>query len=136
MAIRWDKLTLKAQEAIKAAGELASQNGNAEILPSHLLAALMSDTEGIVTPVLAKIGVDAEAVRGEAEAAVERLPKVSGGSAQPQLSNKLSKAMDQAFKEAGNFKDEYVSTEHLLLALSQLRGDDAGQTPGAARRYP
>ena len=127
MAIRWDKLTLKAQEAMKSASEMASQNGNAEILPSHLLAALMSDTEGIVTPVLGKIGVDAGAVRGQAEAAVERLPKVSGGSAQSQMSNKLSRAMDQAFKEAGNFKDEYVSTEHLLLALSQLRGDDAGQ---------
>ena len=127
MAIRWDKLTLKAQEALKGAGEIASQNGNPEILPAHVLAALMSDSEGIVTPVLAKIGVDADAVRAASQAAVERLPRVSGGSAQPQLSNKLSRAMDQAFKEAGSFKDEYVSTEHVLLALARLGGDDAGQ---------
>ncbi len=127
MAIRWDKLTLKTQEAVTAAGELASQNGNAEILPVHLLAALMADSEGIVAPVLAKIGVDADTVRNQAEAAVQRLPKVTGSSAQPQLSNQLSKTMDQAFKEAANFKDEYISTEHLLLALAQVRRDDAGQ---------
>ena len=123
MAIRWDKLTVKAQEAIQAAGEIASNNGNPEILPLHLLAALTADQEGVVAPVLAKLGTSAEVLRGEAAAEIDRLPKQSGSSVQPTLSKALSQAIDQAFKEADQFKDEYVSTEHLLLALSQAKSD-------------
>jgi len=125
MAIRWDKLTVKAQEAIQGAGELASQNGNAEILLLHLLAALAQDHEGIVAPVLAKIGAPAQTVVNEAMAEIARLPKVSGASAQPGLSRAFSQALDQAFKEADRFKDEFVSTEHLLLAISSAKGDAA-----------
>jgi ATP-dependent Clp protease ATP-binding subunit ClpB len=125
MAIRWDKLTVKAQEAIQAAGEYASQNGNAEIQLVHLLAALAADREGIVAPVLAKIGASAQAVEQEAQAEIATLPKVSGASAQPTLSRGFSQALDQAFKEADRFKDEFVSTEHLLLAISGAKGDAA-----------
>src|SRR3954465_104724 len=125
MAIRWDKLTVKAQEAIQAAGELASNNGNPEILPLHLLAALASDQEGVVSPVLAKLGTSADVVRGGAMAEIDKLPKQSGASVQPALSKSLSQVIDQAFKEADNFKDEYISTEHLLLAIAQTKNDAA-----------
>ncbi len=126
MAIRWDKFTIKAQEAIQAANDLASQHGNPEMLPMHLLAALLADREGIVVPVLERIGADGQAILAEARRQIERLPKVSGGGAtQASLSAAAGRVLDQAFKEADNFKDEYVSTEHLLLAIAQAKGDPA-----------
>jgi ATP-dependent Clp protease ATP-binding subunit ClpB len=118
MAIRWDKFTIKAQEAIQQASELAGQNGNPEVLPLHLLAAMLQDSEGIVVPVLAKLGVNPTSLQSQVMERIDRLPKVSGASAQPQLSAAMSKLLDRAFKEADTFKDEYVSTEHLLLAMT------------------
>src|SRR4051794_27490976 len=100
MAIRWDKLTIKAQEAIQAAGEVASEHGNFEIVPLHLLVALSADQEGVVAPVLAKLGASMENLRTEALRHIDRLPKLSGLAAQPTLSQQISKVMDQAFKEA------------------------------------
>jgi ATP-dependent Clp protease ATP-binding subunit ClpB len=123
MPIRWDKFTVKAQEAVQRANELASEHGNPELMPVHLLAALLEDKEGIVPPVLEKIGIGPQAVLADLYREIEKLPKVSGGAAQATLSNSASKLLDQAFKEAANFKDEYVSTEHLLLAATHLRGD-------------
>src|SRR5689334_6681040 len=111
MAIRWDKFTVKAQEAVQRASELASERGNPELLPLHLLTALLEDREGIVPPVLEKIGVPVQKVLTQANAALDRLPKVSGASAQPTLSNDVSRILDRAFKEADHFKDDYVSTE-------------------------
>jgi len=126
MAIRWDKFTIKAQEAIQAANDLASQHGNPELQPVHVLAALLEDREGIVGPVLERIGASGQAILAAARAQIERLPKVSGGgAAQTSLSSAVSRVLDQAFKEADNFKDEYVSTEHLLLAIAQAKGDPA-----------
>jgi ATP-dependent Clp protease ATP-binding subunit ClpB len=125
MAIRWEKLTLKSQEAIQQASSLAAENGNPELLPMHLLAALLEDREGVIVSLLEKIGVSSAEVLKQANQAIDSLPKVSGGGAQPGLSSSLQKLVDQAFKEAQNFKDEYVSTEHLLLALSQLKNDPA-----------
>ena len=126
MAIRWDKFTIKAQEAIQAANDLASQHGNPELQPVHVLAALLEDREGIVGPVLERIGADGQAILAAARAQIERLPKVSGGGAtQVSLSAAVSRVFDQAFKQAENFKDEYVSTEHLLLAIAQAKGDPA-----------
>jgi ATP-dependent Clp protease ATP-binding subunit ClpB len=126
MPIRWDKFTVKAQEAVQRAGELASEYANPEVLPLHVLAALLEDREGIVPPVLEKIGAGPQAVLAEAQRELERAPKVSGGGAmQATMSAALSQALDQAFKEADNFKDEYVSTEHLLLAMTkEPRGSD------------
>ena len=123
MAIRWDKTTVKTQEAIQRAIELASQNGNPELQPVHLLAALVGDQEGIIVPVLERVGAQPQQVLAEAMREIERLPKVSGSAAQPTLSNTAQSVFDQAFKEADNFKDEYVSTEHLLLALTKQKGN-------------
>ena len=121
MAIRWDKFTVKAQEAVQRANELASEHGNAEVLPLHLLAALIEDKEGIVPPVLEKIGIGPQAVLSDLYGGIDRLPKVSGESAQATLSPAVNQLLERAFKEAANFKDEYVSTEHLLLAATQTK---------------
>ncbi|MEP6644762.1 MAG: ATP-dependent chaperone ClpB [Acidobacteriaceae bacterium] len=125
MAIRWDKFTVKAQEAVQRATELASEHGSPELQPVHLLAALLEDRDGIVSPVLEKIGISPQTVTQDAMQAIERLPKVSGGSSQTTPSKALDQLLEQAFKEAGNFKDEYVSTEHLLLAATHLKRDPA-----------
>ena len=93
----------------------------------HLLAALLEDKEGIVPPVLEKIGIGPQAVLSDVYREIEKLPKVSGEAAQATLSNAANKLLEQAFKEASNFKDEYVSTEHLLLAITHLKRDAAQQ---------
>src|SRR5579864_2494356 len=111
MAIRWDKFTVKAQEAVQRANDLASEHGNPELMPVHLLAALVEDREGIVPPILEKIGIGAQAVLNEAYREVERLPKVSGAATQATqatLSQPMNQLLERAFKEADNFKDEYV----------------------------
>jgi ATP-dependent Clp protease ATP-binding subunit ClpB len=126
MAIRWDKFTVKAQEAIQRGNELASEHGNPELMPLHLLAALVEDKEGIVAPVLEKIGIGPQAVLSDIYKEIEKLPKVSGsGAAQPAMSSQINQVLEKSFKEAANFKDEYVSTEHMLLALTDLRRDPA-----------
>jgi ATP-dependent Clp protease ATP-binding subunit ClpB len=127
MPIRWDKFTVKAQEAVQHATSLASEHGNPELQPLHLLAALLEDKEGIVSPVLDKIGIGPQAVLSDVYRDIEKLPKVSGEAAQATLSNAANKLLEQAFKEAANFKDEYVSTEHLLLAITHLKQDAAQQ---------
>src|SRR6201981_1844579 len=128
MPIRWDKFTVKAQEGVQRANDLASEHGNPELLPVHLLAALLEDKEGIVPPVLEKVGIGAQAVLSEVYGQIERLPKVSGeGATQAAMSPALTQLIERAFKEASNFKDEYVSTEHLLLAATQAKKDAAQQ---------
>jgi ATP-dependent Clp protease ATP-binding subunit ClpB len=127
MAIRWEKFTVKAQEAVQRANQLASEHGNPELQPVHLLSALVEDSEGIVPPVLEKIGIGPQAVVNDLYREIEKLPKVSGGATQPGLSQAANQLLDRAFKEADNFKDEYVSTEHLLLAATQIKQDAAQQ---------
>src|SRR5579863_3672365 len=126
MPIRWDKLTVKAQEAMQRANDLASEHGNPELQPVHILAALVEDQEGIVAPLLERVGLHASAVQSEAMREIEKLPKVSGsGATQAHLSDAASKMLENAFKEASNFKDEYVSTEHMLLGMTKLKRDPA-----------
>ncbi len=127
MPIRWDKFTVKAQEAVQRANELASEHGNPELAPAHLLAALVEDKEGIVTPVLEKIGIGPQAVLSDLYKEIEKLPKVSGsgGAQQPAMSSQVTQLLEKSFKEADSFKDEYVSTEHMLLALTALKRDPA-----------
>jgi ATP-dependent Clp protease ATP-binding subunit ClpB len=131
MAIRWERLTVKSQEAVQAGAAHAAEFGNPEVLPVHLLGALLEDREGVVLPVLEKVGVPVERLLAGVNAAIEKLPKVQGG-AQPGMSAGLNKVLDQAFKEAENFKDEYVSTEHLLLALAEERN---GTVQGALKAF-
>ncbi len=123
MAIKWEKLTVKSQEAVQAAVGMAIENGNPEVLPLHLMAALLADKEGVVLPVLEKVGVPVQQMLAQVNAAIAKLPKVGGGGSQPQLGSAMQKVMDASFKEAENFKDDYVSTEHLLLALAGSKGD-------------
>src|SRR6202047_5198028 len=129
MAIRWDKFTVKAQEAVQRANELASEHGNPKLAPVHLLAALVEDREGIVSPVLEKIGIGPQAVLSDVYKEIEKLPKVSGtgGANQPSMSSEVNQLLEKSFKEADTFKDEYVSTEHMLLALTGLKRDPAQQ---------
>jgi ATP-dependent Clp protease ATP-binding subunit ClpB len=125
MAIRWDKFTVKSQEAMQAATNLALEHDNPELVPMHMLAALLEDRDGIIVPVLQKVGVPTEQLLSRANDALSKLPKVGGASSQPGLSNAMQKVVDRAFKEAADFKDEYVSTEHLLLALTEQKNDAA-----------
>src|ERR1700712_5284075 len=106
MAIKWERLTVKSQEAVQAAQGFAAENGNPEVLPLHLMAALLEDREGVVLPVLERVGVPVEQMLSGVNAAIGKLPKVQGGG-QPGMSQALNKVLEQAFKEAENFKDEY-----------------------------
>jgi ATP-dependent Clp protease ATP-binding subunit ClpB len=123
MAIKWDKFTVKSQEALQVAQGSAGENGNPEVLPLHLMAALLEDKEGVVRPVLEKVGVSVPSLLSAVDAAIAKLPKVQGAAQQPGLSAALTKVLDGAFKEAENFKDDYVSTEHLLLSLAAQKNE-------------
>ncbi|HWT83225.1 MAG TPA: Clp protease N-terminal domain-containing protein, partial [Candidatus Methylomirabilis sp.] len=126
MATRFDKFTVKAQEALQGTQEIASRHGNQQLEPVHLLLALIEQPEGIVSAVLARLGATAGPLVLESEKEIEKLPKV-GGSTDHYLSPALKEVFDQASKEAEPFKDEFVSTEHLLLALAKRSGDTAGR---------
>jgi len=123
MPIKWDKFTVKSQEALQTAQGLATENGNPEVLPLHLMAALLEDREGVVLPVLERVGVAVQPLTEALNAAISKLSKVQGSASQPGLSNALTKILENAFKEAENFKDDYVSTEHLLLALAKQKNE-------------
>jgi ATP-dependent Clp protease ATP-binding subunit ClpB len=125
MAMRWDKFTLKSQEAVQRAVALANENGQPEVVPMHLLLALIEDKEGIIVPLLQKIGVPADKLLATAQQAIAGMPKVTGSDAEPGLSSSMQKVLNEASKEANDFKDEYVSTEHLLLALTHIKNDPA-----------
>ena len=127
MAIRWEKLTVKSQQAMAQAQARATELGNPEVQPAHLLLALVEDREGVIPAVLEKIGVPIERLEHELHQIEEKLPRVAGSAAQPGVSQALNRALEQAFREAANFKDEYVSTEHLLLGAAHLKGDLASQ---------
>jgi ATP-dependent Clp protease ATP-binding subunit ClpB len=131
MAIRWEKLTVKSQQAMQQAQERATELGNPEIQPVHLLLALVEDREGVVPAVLGKIGVPVERLESSLHQIEQKLPQVAGSSAQPGVSQALNKVIEQAFKEAANFKDEYVSTEHLLLGVARQKGEAAQQALAA-----
>ncbi|HVB58713.1 MAG TPA: ATP-dependent chaperone ClpB [Candidatus Acidoferrales bacterium] len=123
---RMDKLTVKAQEALQAAQELAGRSGQQQIEPLHLLGALIAQGDGVVPPLLEKLGVPPAGLAAEAEKQIERLPKISGVSEQ-YLSAASNDVVQRAFEEAQRLKDEYVSTEHILLAIAALERDPAGQ---------
>ncbi len=121
--MRMDKLTIKAQEAIQKMQDIASQYGHQQLEPEHLLMALLGQDEGVVSSILAKLGINVGAVEADLANALEKMPKVEGaGLGQVYLSQHMNKLFDQALKEAEGLKDEYVSSEHFLLALSNMKG--------------
>ncbi len=124
--LRFDKMTVKAQEALQEAQEIAARHEQQEIAPLHLLSALVAQTDGVVPSLLARLGVRAEALTGEIERELGRLPKVQGFS-QQNMGRALNDVLEQAFKEADKFKDDYVSTEHIFLAIAGKDRDPAGQ---------
>jgi ATP-dependent Clp protease ATP-binding subunit ClpB len=122
----WDKLTSKAKEAVQAANYLASKHGNPELMPIHVLASLLADREGMVLPILSKLGIDSPAVLAEARLQIDRLPALwTGGALKAEPSWAASEVLEQAFQEAADLDDEHVSTEHLLLAITGLESDPA-----------
>jgi ATP-dependent Clp protease ATP-binding subunit ClpB len=124
--LRFEKMTVKAQEAVQSAQEIAARHENQQIEPVHLLAALVAQADGVVPPLLSRLGVRNEALAHEIEREIGRLPKVQG-FAQQHMGRPLNDVLENAFKEADNFKDEYVSTEHLFLAIASADRDPAGQ---------
>jgi ATP-dependent Clp protease ATP-binding subunit ClpB len=119
--MRFDKYTIKAQEAIGRTQELARQKDHAEVLPLHLLAALLAEDEGVVRPLLQKLGANVEQIAGIVNSELDRLPKATG--TQVGASRALQDVFAEAEKEADRLKDEYVSTEHLLLALAKVKSE-------------
>ena len=123
-----DRFTIKTQEALKAALELAPAQHHAQVTPLHLLSALLDEDGGVVAPVLAKIGIAPDALRRDVSAALAELPRLQN-AAEPTTSRELLAVMRTAEREMRELKDEYVSVEHLLLALA----GDAGPAGSALR---
>src|SRR3984885_5656884 len=121
-----NRYTEKAQEAIATAQQDAERAGHPEVLPEHLLVALLKQPEGIAPAVLAKMSVNPASAAAAVQALVDKLPRVQGG-AQPGIGARLRKVFTAAEQEAGHLKDEFTSTEHLLLAIA----GEGGRAPGA-----
>ncbi len=119
-----DRLTVKSQEALQDAQRRAAEHGQQEITPEHLLLSLIEQPEGVVAPVLERLEAKPQRLREQAEAAVGRLPRVQGAGASQYLSPRLAKVLERAGREAEALRDEYISTEHLLLALASEDGGE------------
>src|SRR6266545_93721 len=122
--IRPERLTIKAQEAFRDAGDEARRRGNPVINDAHVFAALLAQDEGVVQPLLQKAGLNLTQLREATEREVARFPTQSGG-AEPTFSRELNRVFDRAEQEAKSLGDAYVSTEHLLLALLEEKGTTA-----------
>jgi ATP-dependent Clp protease ATP-binding subunit ClpB len=124
--LRFDKMTVKAQEALQQAQEIAARRENQSVEPVHLLAALVEQQDGVVPPLIARLGIRPELITQDIEREIARLPKVQGFT-QQNLSRALNGVLERSFTEATKFKDEYVSTEHLFLAIAGEDRDPAGK---------
>jgi len=131
--MRLDKLTIKAQEALQAAQGIADDASSQVIEPEHLLKALLDQAEGIVRPIVQKVGADPDLLEAEVTSAIEAMPKVSGGgvSGPAGVGPRLNTVLNDAFKHAEKLKDAYVSTEHILVAMAEDKGE-AGRLLGGA----
>jgi ATP-dependent Clp protease ATP-binding subunit ClpB len=130
-----DRFTIKAQEAIAAAGQLAERRHNPQVTPEHLLAVLLEQEGGVVAPVLAKLGADVKALRAQVNADLDALPTMTAGGEAAGPSSELVRVLREGEEEMRELKDEYVSTEHLLLALAEhsSRAGEALRNAGARR---
>jgi ATP-dependent Clp protease ATP-binding subunit ClpB len=124
--MRLDKFTLKGQEAIESAVALAERNHHQQVEPEHVLASLLEQAEGVTRPMLGKIGANTQAILSEVEAVIRKFPQVTGVG-QQYISPRLNTIFTKAQKEADVFKDEYISTEHLLLAMADEKDGSAGK---------
>src|SRR6195256_599970 len=124
--IRFEKMTVKAQEAVQKAQEIAASHENQQIEPIHLLSALVNQPDGVVPPLLARLGIRTELLSQDVEREIGRLPRVTGFG-QQHMGKPLNDVLERAFDEAQRFKDEYVSTEHMFLAIARQDRDPAGQ---------
>ena len=115
--IKFDKFTIKAQEAIGEAQQIAGSYSHQEIRGEHLLLALINQKDGVVPSILQKLEVNSEELKVKLEKLLEKIPQVSGGSGGQHIGNELNDILDRAQQEAQKVKDEYVSTEHLFIAL-------------------
>src|SRR3954464_12011710 len=125
-----DRLTVKAAEAINASVDLARKAGNPVVQDLHLLLALLDQDEGIVVPIIQKLGANVASIREKIRVETARYPKQSDAS--PTLARELNQVIDRADDEAKKLGDEYVSTEHLLLGLSDTKGTEARTILSAA----
>ena len=123
--MRMERFTLRGQEAIQSAIEAAERNQHQQVEPEHLLLAMLEQPEGVVRPVLGKIGANVQVVEGDVQAAVGRFPKVQGG--QQYFSPRTTQIFQAAQKQAEAMQDEYISTEHLLLAVANEKDGAAGR---------
>ena len=120
--MQFDKFTLKSQEAVQGAQHLAEQNGNQEITPAHLTKAILEQPDGVVVPALQKMGIDPSRVLALINEQIQSLPAVSGsGATQVYVSAELKRLLDNSFSAASQMQDEYVSQEHIFLALLRER---------------
>src|ERR671914_2006718 len=122
--MRLDRYTLRGQEAIQSAIEVAEKNQHQQVEPEHVLLAMLEQPEGVVRPVLGKIGANVQVVINDLQAAIGRFPKVQGG--QQYFSPRLSQIFTAAQKQAENMKDEVVSTEHLVLSITDEKEGESG----------
>lgn len=122
-----DKMTIKLRQAIQDADALANEHGNAEITTEHLLLSLLSQKEGLLAPLFDKLGIPSKQVQAKIQGLLERLPKAYGATAQRSISGQLGNELYAADKIASDFKDEYLSSEHVLLAILE-DGSTAGKT--------
>ena len=124
--MRLDKLTLKAQEALKESQQIAEGSGHQQIDPEHMLSAIFNQKDGAIPPLLGKVGANQAALSKNISDILGRLPKVSGGGyGQAYISPRLQAVIEQAFKESEQMRDEYVSLEHILLAISEEKDGQA-----------
>jgi ATP-dependent Clp protease ATP-binding subunit ClpB len=125
--MNFQKLTLKSQEALQTAQEIATSYSNQQIEPIHLLAAMLQDSAGIVPPMLMKIGANVNYLKVKVNESIEALPKLSGaGLGSQYISQNTGRVLETALKEATDMGDEYVSTEHILLAMADDKSTPAG----------
>ena len=131
--MRFDKFTIKSQELIQAAQSLASQHNNQQIEPEHLLAAMLSENEGITGAMLRKLGASPGEIAQDVNTAIAKLPGISGtGTGEVYISPRTKAVLEQAFAEATKMKDEYVSIEHILLAISDEKNGEAAKIMAGA----
>jgi ATP-dependent Clp protease ATP-binding subunit ClpB len=123
--MRFDRFTIRGQEAVQEAIGIAEKNQNQQVEPEHLLVSMLEQKEGTLRPILGKLGANANTILTDAQAAIARFPKVSGG--QQYFSSRFNTIFQNSLKEAETMQDEYVSTEHLLLVISEEKEGDAGR---------